>query len=234
MAEQDDIWSKAFSLLGAVDVKTVFDVGANRGEMTRVLLDRFPDAAIYSFEPDPDTFAGLHARYENEPRVHPVNCAAASATGPTAFHRGADNQASSLYPRNKTGRRYYYSDFVMIEEITVSAVTLDEFCRAQAINHIDLIKFDLQGGEFEALSGATGLLAAGAIDVIVSEFFLIPHYEGAPLLDRIWSLLRSFGYDIYDLHIAKYGNNGQARWGDAIFVSAGHRQRHLDTFPEER
>jgi FkbM family methyltransferase len=234
VAEHDDIWSKAFSLLNAPEAETIFDVGANRGDMTEVLLARFPNAAIYSFEPDPDTFAGLRARFEQEPRVHPVANAAASATRPAAFSRCTDSHASSLYPRNKTGRRYYYSDLVMREEITVAAITLDDFCREQAIDHIALLKLDLQGGEYEALGGAAGLLVAGAIDVIVTEFFLIPHYECAPLMDRIWSLLRSFDYDIYDLQIAKYASNGQARWGDAIFVSAAHRRRHLDAFPEER
>src|SRR5215471_10000480 len=133
MAEGQHIWSKAFSLLSATEVGMVFDVGANRGDMTEVLLHQFPRAVIYSFEPDPDTFAALQARYSNEPRVHPVAEAAASMTGPVTFHRGIESHTSSLYPRNTTGRRYYYSDLVMGEDITVAATTLDDFCRRRAI-----------------------------------------------------------------------------------------------------
>jgi hypothetical protein len=35
------------------------------------------------------------------------------------------------------------------------------------------------------------------------------------------------------LQVGKVGSNGQARWGDAIFLSRRHREKVLDVFPEE-
>jgi len=190
-------------------------------------------ADIYCFEPDPDTFASLASRYSAERRVKPVNAAVAATAGTADFHLCTESAGSSLYPRNRSGRRYYYSQFVMRDSITVTTLTLDRFCREHGIEHLNLLKLDLQGGEHAALSGATALLRAQAIDVVVSEFFIVPHYENAPLLDSIWSLLRGHGYDMYDLQIVRYGSNGQARWGDAIFVSSRHRERYLDALPPE-
>jgi FkbM family methyltransferase len=233
MTADDDIWSKAFRLLGDGNPNIIFDVGANHGQMARVFLAHFPSAAVYCFEPDPDTFGELAASFETECRVHPFNLAVAAGAGVADFHRCANDAGSSLYPRNLAGRRYYYKHLVMDETTKVATTSLDRFCHDRAISRLDLLKLDIQGGEYAALRGAADLLNAQAIDVIVSEFFLVPHYEEAPLFDAIWSLLRTHGYDIYDLQIARYADNGQARWGDAIFVSRRHRERCLDAFPEE-
>ncbi|MCI0560245.1 MAG: hypothetical protein MN733_17300 [Nitrososphaera sp.] len=67
----------------------------------------------------------------------------------------------------------------------------------------------------------------------MTEFFFIPHYEGAPLLDEIWSELRRHGYEIFDLFHGMKATNGQARFGDAIFVSPRFRAEILDAFPAE-
>ena len=227
------LWSKAASLLSPGEVKTTFDVGAHAGYITDKFLEFFPSTTVYSFEPDPETFRRLAARFQGEVRVCPVNAAVSSLDGSACFFQNSDPHASSLFPRNMTGRRYYRDDLIMKSEITVPCVTLDRFAGERGIAHIDLLKMDAQGGEYDVLKGAGGLLATQAIDVVVSEFFFVPHYENAPLLDSIWSLLRSFGYDIYTLQVGKVGSNGQARWGDAIFLSRRHREKVLDVFPEE-
>ena len=212
----------------------IFDGGANHGYTTRKFLAEYPAAVVYAFEPDPITFGDLTVRFSAEGRVRLVNHALSSEAGVSRFHRGVDDTTSSFYPRNQSGRRYYRSHLVMKEEISVSTTTLDDFCSRNQISRVNLLKLDLQGGEYRALSGATRLLSNQVIDVIISEFFVVPHYEGAPLLNEIWSLLRRHDYDLYDLLLCQYGRNGQARWGDAVFVSRAHRERRLDAAPEER
>jgi hypothetical protein len=67
----------------------------------------------------------------------------------------------------------------------------------------------------------------------VTEFFFIQHYDSVPLLDALWSHLRGFGYEIYDLFKGPHASNGQIRYGDAIFVSPSFRQAILDAAREE-
>lgn len=231
--DAEDIWTTASRLLQGSVPRVIIDGGANQGDMAQWFFAEYPLAEIHCFEPDPETFGPLAARFSAKSRVQPVNAAIAAVAGTANLHRCTESAASSLYPRNRSGRRYYYSHLVMQGTIAVATVTLDQFCREKGIEHIDLLKLDLQGGEHAALRGAAGLLRAQAIDVIATEFFIVPHYEGAPLLDSIWSLLRDHGYDMYDLKIARYGRNGQARWGDAIFVSTPYRERYLDSWPPE-
>jgi hypothetical protein len=87
---------------------------------------------------------------------------------------------------------------------------------------------DIQGGELGALRGARGLLERGAIRVIFTEAMFVPHYEGAPLYHDLAAYLAGFGYSLYDLFLAAHGNNGQLRYGDAIFVSARTRREVVD------
>ncbi len=121
----------------------------------------------------------------------------------------------------------------MAETIEVSAETLDTFCAARGITNINVLKLDTQGAEHAILSGATQMLAEQRIELILTEFFFVPHYEGAPLLDSIWALLRGHGYTLYDLDIGARGNDGQARYGDAIFLGAAFRaERAASLSPE--
>jgi hypothetical protein len=133
----------------------------------------------------------------------------------------------------REGRRYYRRDLVLTGTTEVPCLTLDDVAAENEITAINLLKLDAQGGEHAVLRGADGLLSHGAIDVVLTEFFFIPHYAGAPLLDAIWSLLRGYGYEIYDLFVGRRGRNGQARWGDAVFVSPAYRAARLDTAPDE-
>ena len=71
------------------------------------------------------------------------------------------------------------------------------------------------------------------IPIIYTEAMFVPHYEGNPLLNEIWSFLADLDYslmDIYDLHRA---TNGQLRYGDALFVSRDIRENCIDTCDEE-
>jgi FkbM family methyltransferase len=226
-------WRAVKVLAEPLDCRCVFDVGAHQGDMTDLFVKLFPHATVVSFEPDPIAFEGLKRRFMHEPRVAAHNLALGETSGETHFHCGTARFTSSRFPRNTSGRRYYKSDYVMSEQFNVSMDTLDAFVTAESIAHINLLKLDTQGGEFDILSGAQKLLSRGAIDIIVTEFFCIPHYEQAPLLDEIWRLLRTRGYELFDLFPGPKGMNGQLRFGDAIFVSPAYRLQYLDAFPPE-
>ena len=77
------------------------------------------------------------------------------------------------------------------------------------------------------------IIVSAAIDVIYTEFFVVPHYEGAATLHELRAALDAHGYVLYDLFKGPFGRNGQLRFGDAIFVSPKVRERYLDAFPEE-
>jgi FkbM family methyltransferase len=231
MAE-DDVWSALRRISRYIECRTIFDVGAHQGGLTKWFLEVFPDSTIYAFEPDPRNFGPLSRNAETQPRVHPFQIALSNKAGLTDFHLGAADYTSSLFPRAKNDRRYFPKDFTMLGTEKVVTDTLDGFC-ANRIDQIDILKMDTQGAELDILRGSTGLLSSGSIFIIVSEFFFIPHYEGAPLLNEIWTHLHTFSYELFDLCKGPYGSNGQIRYGDAIFVSPQFRCEFLNSEPDE-
>jgi hypothetical protein len=70
-------------------------------------------------------------------------------------------------------------------------------------------------------------LSQQAIDMIMLEWFALPHYDGVPLLDEILSLMRGHGYWLYDIFPSKRLKNGQLRFGDAVFISDRFRRNRL-------
>jgi FkbM family methyltransferase len=229
----EPIFELACRLARHLPARVVFDVGAHLGEMSRHFLNALPGAQVFAFEPQAASRERLLQRFDGEPRLQVVDAALGEARGSTRFHEGVSSATSSRFPRNAVGRRYYRADFVMRQTTEVRLETLDGFCAAAGVERIDLLKLDTQGGERDILLGASGLLGSGRIELIVTEFFVVPHYEGAPLFDEIWSLLRRYGYELFDIQCGPRANNGQLRYGDALFVSPGFRSAHLDSADPE-
>jgi FkbM family methyltransferase len=213
--------------------RTFIDAGACRGDFTAQLVAEFPDAVVHAFEPDPERSAGIEKRFQKLPRVHVWNLALHERAGDSELHVHADPGTSSLLERPRGDRRYFHSSDQVVGTVPVATSALDTFIDAHAPAGIGLLKLDTQGSELSILRGAERALATAAIDVIYTEFFVVPHYAGAPLLGDLMGFLGRFGYSLFDLFKGPNAGNGQLRFGDAIFMSAPFRALHLDTSPDE-
>ncbi|MEP7060756.1 MAG: FkbM family methyltransferase [Betaproteobacteria bacterium] len=213
--------------------RTFIDGGACHGDFTELLLGEFADASIHAFEPNHELSVRLVQRFQNVPRVHVWNLALDERPGPAELHLHADPGTSSLLPRSLGARRYYHSSDRVVATVPVAATALDAFIDLYAPGGIGLLKLDTQGSELSILRGARRALETASIEVIYAEFFVVPHYAGAPLLGDLIALLGQFDYSLFDLFKGPYADNGQLRFGDAIFISPLFRARHIDTSPGE-
>lgn len=214
------------------------DGGAFRGAVLTELLRTNAFSKIYAYEPDPDSFGHLKTIFEDHESIYLANLALGPQTSTADFYRGDFPATNSLLPRPKTSMAPYFPiDAAHHEKRPVSVVTLDEECRRLAINKIGLLKLDLQGGELNALKGATNLLTQGKIGVLICEIVFIAKYHQQPLFHDISAFLENFGYSLYAIDDVKTGdyeeNTGSLRrnqWNqaDAIFLSPALRMA-LDT-----
>jgi FkbM family methyltransferase len=227
-------WTKLNALLcRTASPQPVFvDAGANCGDFTASLLDAYPASTVHAVEPNAELCAGLTRRFEGS-NVHVWNIALHEREGSIDLQVHANPATSSVLPRPVNARRYFHSADRIVDIVPVRTLSLDGMADDAGIEHIHLLKLDTQGAELSILRGARRALQSAAIDVIYTEFFLVPHYENAAPLDVLWALLSTHGYVMYDLFKGPYGRNGQLRFGDAIFVSPQVRERYLDTFPDE-
>ena len=209
------------------------DGGACRGDFTQLLLDAFPTATIHAFEPNDRLCRDLERRFHDAADVHIWDRALNSAIGKAELHVHADPGTSSLFSRPDDAKRYFHSSDAIVRRLPVCTIDLDTFIHEHVRTGVALLKLDTQGCELDILRGAHGALARQAIDVLYAEFFVVPHYSGAPLFGDLLAFLGSFGYTLFDLFKGPNATNGQLRFGDAIFVSASFRAAHIDSYMPE-
>lgn len=212
---------------------SILDVGANKGQTARRYRSQFPTAEIYCFEPFPDSIAELEKQFFDDRKIHIVPKAVAQEKGTATFYVNEFDATNSLLPRPTSDRRYYPKSAGPKNTIEVDVINLDEFLRTSNISMVDILKFDIQGGELNALHGAESLLRAGSTSLIYTEIMFTPHYENSPLFHDIWSFLSKFGYSLFDIYELQRAINGQIRFGDAIFVSESVRNNVLNKYSEE-
>lgn len=146
--------------------KVLFDVGANKGDYTQMLMEFFPNASIHCFEPAQETFHMLKDHMGAYKNVILNNMALSDKSDTaTLYYDKEGSGLASLYNRQLA---YYNIDFSMSE--TVKVGTLDEYCEKEHIKVIDFLKMDIEGNEFSALLGAQKLLEEGRIRAIQIEF----------------------------------------------------------------
>jgi FkbM family methyltransferase len=171
------------------------DVGCHKGEVLDWILDFAPQGKHWAFEPLPHLAADLRKKFGD--RVHVVEAALSDQVGKTKFQFVKDSPAYSGILR-----REYTTDTPNIEELEVAMSTLDEQVGAAKI---DLIKVDVEGGEWAVLAGGAGVIQRDR-PLIIFEFGkgASEYYGTTP--EKMWALFSDWGYALYDL--GSFVNNG--------------------------
>ncbi len=219
-----DAFTDQVALLGS-EVGHILDVGAHHGHTVAQYRNLFPGASIHAFEPHPESFELLQARFAADPQVEALHYAIADAASPRMFYINQHDAAHSLLQRPSSGPKYYGDAADMVGELKVNCTTIDRFCEDRGLSEVSILKMDIQGGELQALDGAVGKLSQGLISLIYTEVKFVPHYEGGPMYHHLAARLETFGYTLYGLYNAVHAPNGQLRFGDAIFASPWLRRK---------
>jgi FkbM family methyltransferase len=149
-----------------IPIQTFFDVGANIGQTSSLALSSFREAHVFAFEPDPVTFSKLTRRLGQHARLGTYNVAMSNARGPAPFFQYASSTLNSLIP----DAQYPMRKGVTAQEISVDCTTLNEFCSANGVHLIDVLKIDTEGCELLVLQGGEQLLSAGCVRFVYLEF----------------------------------------------------------------
>ncbi len=167
---------------------TAIDVGGHIGYYALALARQVgPEGRVIVFEPQGDLCAQLLqsvALYRFS-WVSVENSAVADRVGQLGLFKMGDSGRSSLshIPEAR-------------ERVIVPCTTLDAYLTEKAITHIDLLKCDIEGGEWLALQGMRELLSGRKISMMVMEVHneQIRDLGGQP--EQIASILEDFGYRV--------------------------------------
>ena len=208
--------------LGELQLRTVVDVGANRGQFTLFALHTFPVARIVSLEPLAVPAARFRRVFGTERRVTLHHAALGPETGQSTMHVSGHDDSSSLLPITATqGRLFRGTNEVRTE--TVRTAPLSEFLDGGSIEEPALLKLDVQGYELEALRACGELLDKFAY--VCAEGSFIELYEGQVLADDLVAWLRERGYELVRSYGAVSDEHGQTIQADMLFKRSDDRQR---------
>jgi FkbM family methyltransferase len=216
---QDSAYAQR-TLLRGRDVRTIFDVGANTGQTARQYAADFPAAVIYSFEPFDEAFAQLAELAVHLPNVKAQKIAISDISGVRPFFVNKGNMTNSLLP-TAPGAVERIGDGAMqaLRKVEAPTDTIDAFCRAGSIDHIDILKLDIQGGELMALKGASGMLAKHAVSLVYCEVLFANLYAGQACFCDVFAEMQSCGYSLFGIYNCKRPPGKCVAWGDVIFLS---------------
>jgi len=204
--------------LKGLDVRTVIDVGANTGQFASAARAIYPDALIYSFEPVPNSFHTLEARFSADSLIQAFNVAISDNIGTGSMNLNHFSESSSLLNMaDKHKEAFPWTSPTM--QIQVEFKTLDSFAAELSLVPAVLLKIDVQGSEDRVLRGAERLLQQ--CEHVLVETSFSPLYEGEPLFDDIYVFLRSRGF-IFKGFVDQLAHpkTGEILQGDAFFVRA--------------
>lgn len=208
--------------LGVLTLRTVVDVGANRGQFALFALHTFPAARIVSLEPLAVPAARFRRVFAMERRVTLHHAALGPETGQSIMHVSGHDDSSSLLPITDTqGRLFRGTNEVRTE--TVRTAPLSEFLDGGSIEEPALLKLDVQGYELEALRACGELL--DKFTYVCAEGSFIELYEGQVLADDLVAWLRERGYELVRSYGGISDEHGQAIQADMLFKRSDNRQR---------
>lgn len=198
--------------LGAV--RTVVDVGANRGQFALAARRCFPEAHIVSFEPLAGPAAVYRAVFAGDPKATLYEAAIGPEPGEAIIHRSAREDSSSLLPIAAT-QNALFPGTAEIGTQTVRVARLADQLSEEAIEPRALLKLDVQGFELEALAGCGDLL--DRFDWVYAECSFVELYAGQAFADEVISWLRECGFALRGVYNMTYDDSGQAIQADFLF-----------------
>jgi FkbM family methyltransferase len=169
--------------LKGYDPTSIIDVGARRGDWTRVAHRVFGSKPTLMVEARSDQLQYLQSVASPDVKICTALLTAKAGESVTFYEMGS---GSSLFAENSnTDRR----------AVTLETQTLDAV--AAEMRGPIFLKIDVQGAELEVLNGGRETL--GRTDLVQLEVAVLPFNKGAPTMEEVLAYMRERGFLLYDI-----------------------------------
>jgi FkbM family methyltransferase len=153
-----------------------------------VLAKMFPNAMVYSFEPNPRTRERLLRNIELNQlsRIEVHGCAVGGESGFVSLDEPEGNSgAARVIPGGR-----------------IPIITLDEFCAEHGIEDLDFVKVDIEGSEEHLLRGGSQTLRRLRPILLIELNPPVLRRMGSSV-EAVVSALRDLDYDVLDVERKK-------------------------------
>lgn len=141
----------------------VFDVGSNKGQFLSMIALGLLDipSYIHAFEPSLHTFDSLSESFKGYSNVQLNNFGLGIENG--VFELYYNEIGSGLASLTKRRLDHFGIDFRFSEKVKIE--TLDDYCKNQKVQNIDLLKLDVEGHELDVLQGGIQMFQGNNIQI---------------------------------------------------------------------
>ncbi len=174
-----------------IGIKTIIDIGANTGQSTVTFARVFPDAKIYAFEPIPDCYQKLEAKFADNNRVLTMNIGLGAERGELILELSNFSPSSSFLEMHD--RHLEAFPFTTLnKKIVLPVDTLDNIANDIFLEKPILAKIDVQGFEDKVIAGGRETIEKCQLIILETSFDML--YKGQPLFHDIYNLMIDMGF----------------------------------------
>lgn len=171
-----------------------YDIGAHTGSYSIILAKRVNSCLVYSFEPNPQSFARLKRnvhlmRLDKE--ITAQNAALGEAVAELQFYISSDSARSSLHKFNASVRGNR-----IVNTVTVNCYSIDYLVEAGICKAPNILKIDTEGHEYEVLLGARETISNSHPQIFVESHRISDTNNNR---DKIKALLAQSGYNFKEI-----------------------------------
>jgi len=202
------------------------DVGANMGQSIDLFLNSYPHSKIYSFEPTIRLLSRLKKRYNNYSNIHIVDVALSDFDGETVFYTSDFSPTNSLFKPNIIKYEEQESSITNILEKTKEekcmVKTFSNWYKENMIDEqIDLMKIDVQGAEYNVLSGCKEILSK-KIKAVTVELQYLDFYTGSKMFFEVIDLMYNNNFFLYNFFENNKTSKNQLLENNAFFINKSY------------
>jgi FkbM family methyltransferase len=181
-----------------------FDVGSNLGKDISFIKGLYMKNNIHVFEPNFKSFTFLKKNFNN---IILNNLAVDKISDKKLIFYETLISSNSSLKKNFIDNRDYFSRIT--KKYLIKTISIDNYCKKNRINHIDFLKIDTQGNEYEVLESAKKYLKKKKIKLIKIEITFLNNkkrYNSINLL-KILNFIYKFKYNLVGISDQKFRNN---------------------------
>jgi len=194
-------------------VERALDIGAYRGDFTRLLRKLWPDATVWQFEADerqrmhnPEAIYALLGDAERECDFYTTDQTSVSSTG------------SSIYRENS---EHYRDPMVLKKQMTTIDKLMETIEFSGDWNAHGIVKLDTQGSELDILGGAVRFLQRFSPRLVLLEASVVAYNQGGPLVADVIDYMKAIRYQLIDMLDVHYAADGRLIQIDLLFEAGG-------------
>ncbi len=204
----------------------ILDIGANIGIYSLLSASQIKNnISIYSFEPSDEIYNELIKNIELNgfQNIKCFNTAIGDYEGRIKLKMCKDHAYNTIEE---------ISMRPIIEVVEKSITTISNFCNQNNIDHIDILKIDVEGAEYRVIKGAELYLIQRRAPIILCEYNRIVHNNNMEILTNLENSLIEYGYVIYYLNkkrLKRFNAGNNKNINDIICLNKSHLERILNS-----